>query len=234
MPKHEYIFDNASVLGQFSEASSKAISYGKVKITDGKASGNSLKMSIDRNEFKGKAPYRGDLRLAGDLDNIPLNTPVTYKFTFTMSNRFVCDPYFSDILAQWLPRTRNKGGPVLGLHLRNNRLNLVHNDPEFGIETKFLDGAKRYIENLIGTDKEKKWVDVEVNSTWSLTSSGKLQVLYNGEEIYSGKGRNCDSTDRAPAFKFGPYKSGWRDELPANQTELTRRVMYFQKLSVEW
>jgi|694.fasta_scaffold50820_3 hypothetical protein len=227
MPKLLYDFDtsDSAILTNFSDATSNAIRYEKVGLSRDHVP-SSLKMIIDRHEYQDKVPHRSDL--APLNPDIQLGTEVEYRFKFRFPDNWVPDPIDGELFAQWLPSDRTTGGPCLAFYLYDNRCALRSNNPAIS------DRSRTLIESVLDYLQEKppiqhRWTELSVRAKWSTGNDGSLIVSRDGAVIGTFNGQNCDSVTVSPRFKFGPYKPGWG----ADRTQITRRVVYFQYVSIE-
>jgi hypothetical protein len=74
-----------------------------------------------------------------------------------------------------------------------------------------------------------RWMDIAVKHRWSDTANGATQVIVNGETLISEFGSNVRE-DQDLYYKFGIYKSGWKD--PSLYSNTTERTLYFDAIEL--
>lgn len=197
---------------------------------------HALQVTADSRDPYVKGSPRAEFRLKADW----LGEGYGYAFSLYVPDDWTAIPD-SVVFAQW-HGTRDRlfleGGrvPVLKLVIEEDEFRLRGAwDDDLVTKTAFAPkGAPDVEKALYWTAPLERghWIDWRVRARWAPGESGYLEVLKDGERVFTRAGPNAFNDLLGPYFKMGVYVSDWKSRYGKGSADGDRRTLYFDDVAV--
>lgn len=89
----------------------------------------------------------------------------------------------------------------------------------------------RGFSDVILAKTKNKWMDIVVHHKWSAANDGLTEVYINGQKVVNAVGVPTMLTGWQLYWKFGIYKSGWKNETVI-VSDVDERTLYFDEMRI--
>ncbi|WP_368294259.1 polysaccharide lyase [Dehalobacter sp. TBBPA1] len=154
---------------------------------------------------------------------------------------YLLDPYGSEIIIQW-HNTPDPGEewtyPPLALHTENGRYTLERNwdtSPMSTNEKIDLNGTRHFYDLGSYLEDKGRWVTWTFHIKWGWLKSQNpiLEVYKDKKKILDLNGLPNTMNDQVGVhMKLGMYKTDWQEDIEQNKSDLEKRVIYFDGVSI--
>jgi len=176
--------------------------------------------------------YRSELNLSshrnrGNLKKRLISSrEIWVEFSIYLPADYEPDP-IREIVSQWLEDGENNQAVALTTHEGEWRLETVKGqvDEEYPI----INGKKILYR---APYQRERWTNWKFHLIWSVKEDGLIEAWRDEEKVVSYRGANQYSTKIFPYWKFGIYKSKWKNR-GLNELSVRERRLYFDNLTVK-